>query len=96
MLKDFLIFAYPIGGTIIFLFHFPQMKKILESQTGAQDISIITWATWASCNMVTTGYAWLIAGDLRITLFSLLNALCCFTISGMTIYKRKMFERQQR
>lgn len=89
---------YSISGLLILLCYLPQIKIAVSSKTSLQDTSICTWGIWTICLFISTLYGWIVINDTIFTLFSLGNVICCFSIFGITLYKRTKYREvsQQR
>ena len=74
------------------LAYVPQIVRIGQDQQGAQAISYFTWILFAVSHLSTVFYALTVAQDGYMALVFVANTVCCFTILGMTAYKRVKFQ----
>lgn len=85
--------------TIMYLFfngarvlsYIPQIYTISKEHNKVTAISLSTWIFWALANLTTGIYSQVEVHDLMLTLINYGNALCCFIVVCMVIYKRKKY-----
>lgn len=85
--------------TIMYLFfngarvlsYIPQIYTISKEHNKVTAISLSTWIFWAAANLTTAIYAQIEVHDSMLALINYGNALCCFIVVGMVLYKRKKY-----
>lgn len=85
--------------TIMYLFfngarvlsYIPQIYTISKEHNKVTAISLSTWIFWALANLTTGIYSQMEVNDNILTLINYGNALCCFIVVGMVMYKRKKY-----
>lgn len=85
--------------TIMYLFfngarvlsYIPQIYTISKEHNKVTAISLSTWAFWAAANLTTAIYAQIEVHDSMLALINYGNALCCFIVVAMVLYKRKKY-----
>lgn len=85
--------------TIMYLFfngarvlsYVPQIYTISKEQNKVTAISLSTWIFWAIANFTTAVYAQTEVNDIMLALINYGNALCCFVVVLMVLYKRKKY-----
>lgn len=85
--------------TIMYLFfngarvlsYIPQIYTISKEHNKVTAISLSTWAFWAAANLTTAIYAQVEVHDAMLALINYGNALCCFIVVAMVLYKRKKY-----
>lgn len=75
--------------------YLPQIYRVATDPYGASAIAYSTWGLWAVANASTALYAAYNVFDLLLAAINLLNALCCFAVILLTIYKRRVFRINQ-
>jgi hypothetical protein len=73
--------------------YLPQIYRVARDTQGASCISYMTWMLWTAANASTSLYAFANLGDLMLGLVTLLNTVCCLTVIGLTLFKRRQFQR---
>lgn len=85
--------------TIMYLFfngarvlsYLPQIYTISQESNKVTAISLMTWIFWACANVTTAIYAQVEVHDTMLALINYGNALCCFIVVFMVMYKRKKY-----
>lgn len=73
--------------------YLPQIYRVAQDTQGASCISYMTWMLWAAANASTSFYAFANLADLMLGLVALMNTVCCLTVIGLTLFKRRQFRR---
>lgn len=73
------------------LSYLPQIIAISKEHNKVTAISLTTWIFWALANLTTGIYSQVEVHDFMLTLINYGNALCCFIVVGMVMYKRKKY-----
>lgn len=74
--------------------YLPQIVRIARDLHGAQAIACSTWTMWLLANASTALYAKVNAGDDHLAIVHTLNAVCCATVIGLTVAKRRHWRRR--
>jgi energy-converting hydrogenase Eha subunit G len=84
-----LAFALFAGFSGLRIFSYlPQIHKVANDPNGASAISYATWSLWTGANLATALYAFANLGDLLLAGVSMVYAVCCATVIGLTMVKR--------
>jgi hypothetical protein len=71
------------------LAYLPQNWKVATDQTGASALSATTWSLFLFANVSTVACALVNRHDLWLAACFFGNSVCCFSILGITIWKRR-------
>ena len=85
--------CYSISGIIITCLYVPQLIKVMQAQTGLEEISISTWSLWSICMVISASYSFYVPQDIKLTLVSLAGAYFCALIAFTTFCKRLKYNR---
>jgi uncharacterized protein with PQ loop repeat len=86
---------YVFSGLIVIIFYFPQIIKVIRSKSELRDISLGMWGAWTVCLLISFLYGWYILKDMKFAFFSLVNSSCCFSIFGITTFKRFKYKNRK-
>jgi hypothetical protein len=75
--------------------YLPQIWRVARDTQGASCISYMTWMLWTAANASTSLYAFANLGDLMLGLVTLANTVCCLAVIGLTLFKRRQFQRHR-
>lgn len=79
---------YAVCGMVFALSYLPQLRAVWRSANGAPDVSLGTWGLWCGTSTVSVLYAHVVSHDLAFSLVSLGNALGCWAVTGLTLWRR--------
>lgn len=79
---------YALCGMVFALSYLPQLRAVWRSANGARDVSLGTWGLWCGTSTVSVLYAHVVSHDLAFSLVSLGNALGCWAVTGLTLWRR--------
>jgi hypothetical protein len=66
----------------------PQVVRICTDPNGARAVSPTTWGLFTAANVATVSYALAGPADIVVAGVFTLNALGCFSVTSLTIWKR--------
>jgi hypothetical protein len=85
----FLLFAGFSGLRIVS--YLPQIYRVATDGNGASAISYSTWSMWTVANVTTALYAAVNLRDLYLASVSIVYAVCCVVVLGLTFIKRRRY-----
>ncbi|MBA4095767.1 MAG: hypothetical protein C0484_03235 [Rhodospirillum sp.] len=94
-MADVSYWLFTIFNVLRIASYLPQIYRVATDPYGASAIAYSTWGLWAVANASTALYAAYNVSDLPLAAINLLNALCCFLVILLTIYKRRAFRLNQ-
>jgi Na+/alanine symporter len=86
-------YLFAFFNTLRIVSYVPQIYRVARDTRGASCISYLTWMLWTAANASTSFYAFANLGDLMLGLVHLLNTVCCLTVIGLTLFKRRQYRR---
>ena len=69
--------------------YLPQIIRVAADTDGAKAISYSTWIVWICANASTAAYAIVNVADWTLFAMSIVNAVGCLVVVGLTIWKRR-------
>lgn len=84
---------FTIFNSVRVVSYLPQIHRVACDTQGASCISYLTWTMWSAANASTSLYAFVNVGDVMLGLINLLNTVCCLTVIGLAMFKRRQFRR---
>jgi hypothetical protein len=72
----------------------PQIVCVARDGNGASAISYTTWGIWIGANSSTAAYALVNLGDPWLAAINGVNAICCTTVFGLAVWKRRCWRLQ--
>ena len=73
--------------------YLPQIVRVVADNEGAKAISYSTWILWIGANASTAAYALVNITDITLFTVSVLNAIGCALVVGLTAVKRHQYTR---
>jgi len=70
------------------LAYLPQIVRIGRDRGGAEAVSCSSWGLFGASNLSTVAYALLVVEDWGMAAVFAVNAVCCFAICVLTVWKR--------
>jgi hypothetical protein len=92
---EFILIVFTVTNSVRVVAYLPQIAKIARDNSGAVAVSNATWLLFGFSHLSTVAYAAIVLNDLYMSVLFGANLLCCITIIALTIYKRRLFARQQ-
>ncbi|MDB5829070.1 MAG: hypothetical protein JWQ73_3290 [Variovorax sp.] len=88
--------AYVVTNAARVFTYIPRIVVVWRSHDGAQSLSLLTWSSWVIANLTATAYGSLVMHDVFFTLVSLVNLVCCGTVTGIGARRRGLSPRLPR
>jgi hypothetical protein len=86
---------YGATGMALVVSYAPQIWTVWRSRTGAEDVSVLTWAFWSVTAAIGLLYAKFVARDAGFVMMSLANVLGCSSVTGLAMLKRLRWKRDR-
>jgi hypothetical protein len=90
LLPPLLEWLYPCVAVVGLLGYLPQIYRIYVATGPVTSISLVAWGIWLVTWIISTGYAWLVAHDIKFALVSLVNVFGQSAVIGLTVHNRYM------
>jgi hypothetical protein len=88
-LSEITLAAFSIFNILRLASNLPQIVRVASDTDGARAISYSTWSIWIGANGSTAAYAIVNISDWALFVVSLVNALGCAAVVGLTTWKRR-------
>src|SRR4029077_4851925 len=87
-LADYSMTAFALlnGGRIVA--YMPQIMCVYRDRSGAEAVSLLTWAMFTASNLATVGYSPTVSSDLVVASVFALNTACCLAITCLVACRR--------
>jgi uncharacterized protein with PQ loop repeat len=87
-LADYSMTAFALLNVGRVLAYMPQIICIYRCRNGAAAVSLMTWLMFTAANAATVAYALTVSSDLVVAGVFALNALFCFIITALVVFRR--------
>ena len=91
---DIIALLYAVAGFAFAGACVPQLRRLWRDETGAASISLVSWAMFSVCNVITLGYAVTHTGDRLFILCSILCTIANLSVLATATLRRTTFKRQ--
>lgn len=90
---DIIAILYAIVGFVFSGACVPQLRRLMQDETGAASISLMSWAMFSACNVITLSYALTHSADRLFILCAVLCTIGNLSVFLMACYRRSRFVR---
>lgn len=87
MLLETIIILYAVNSVVIALAYLPQIKKLVPVKEEPVNFSFLSWSMWTYTSLIASIYAFVIVGDLLLTVVTLTHLVFCFITWALIWYK---------
>jgi hypothetical protein len=94
-LSYFAFLLFTIFSSLRIFSYLPQILKVASDTNGASAIAYSTWSLWTGANAATAFYAAINLQDVYLTIVSGISAVCCATVIGLTMIKRRVLSQRR-